>query len=125
MRPAAVAKTRATRVEKSTPAQKTPAKRTPAKKTTAPAAAKPTPAATTTPDALTDTQFPELLLSNARTIATSHRDEHGEDINPNQLAVRLRVPTPTATDILTHLRDNPPTAATTRPHNGSTVGATA
>ena len=41
------------------------------------------------------------------------------------MAVRLRVPTPIATDILTHLRDNPPTAATTRPHNGSTVKTTA
>ncbi len=73
----------------------------------------------------TDKRFPALLLSNARTIAASHRDEHGEDINPNQMAVRLRVPTPVATDILTHLHNHPPKAATTRPHNGSTVGATA
>jgi hypothetical protein len=64
-------------------------------------------------------------LAKARTIATSHRDEHGEEINPNQMAVRLRVPTPIATDILTHLRNNAPTAANTTPHNGSTVKATA
>jgi hypothetical protein len=77
-----------------------------------------------------DQRFPELLLTNARTIAASHRDAHGEDINPNQLAVRLRVPTPLATDILTQLHTNPPTAATTKPHNGTAtpdlvVGVTA
>ncbi|MFI7541087.1 hypothetical protein [Actinoplanes sp. NPDC049599] len=130
VRPAAAPKkTRATPVKKATPAKKTPA-RTPAKKSTAPATADNTPAAPATlpapaPAAPVDQRFPELLLSNARTIVASHRDEHGEDINPNQLAVRLRVPTPIATDILTRLRDNPPTAATTRPHNGSTVGANA
>ncbi len=129
-RPTAAAKTRATPAEKTPPAKKTTPARTSAKKTTAPALAEPTPAApepvdTTAPVALADKRFPDMLLSNARTIATSHRDEHGEDINPNQMAVRLRVPTPIATDILTHLRDNPPMAATTRPHNGSTVKATA
>jgi hypothetical protein len=128
---AETSKTRATTPgKKATPAKKTtPARRTPAKKTTAPAVPDTTPAAPATlpapaPAASVDQRFPELLLSNARAIVTSHRDEHGEDINPNQLAVRLRVPTPIATDILTRLRDNPPTAATTRPHNGSTVGAT-
>jgi hypothetical protein len=129
VRPAAAPKkTRATPVKKSAPAKKTPA-RTPAKKTTAPAVPDTTPAAPATvpapaPAAPIDRRFPELLLSNARTIAASHRDEHGEDINPNQLAVRLRVPTPTATDILTRLRDNPPQPVTTRPHNGNRVTAT-
>ncbi len=120
--PAAVSKTRATPAKKSAPATRTPA-RTPAKKTSAPAPAKPTPAApapaTATAHAATDQRFPDLLLSNARTIAASHRDEHGTDINPNQMAVRLRVPTPIATDILTAI--NQPTPANTRPHNGSTV----
>ena len=70
--------------------------------------------------------FPDPLLANARTIAVSHREEHGEDINPNQMAVRLRIPTPLATDILTALATNPPIAASTRPHNGSTIaGVTA
>jgi hypothetical protein len=127
--PAAVRKTRATTpAKKAAPAKKTPA-RTPVKKTTAPATPEPTTAepvpVEATASVATDQRFPELLLSNARTIAASHRDEHGEDINPNQMAVRLRVPTPIATDILTQLQDNPPTVASTRPHNGSTVGVTA
>ncbi|MEV6495099.1 hypothetical protein AB0M20_41730, partial [Actinoplanes sp. NPDC051633] len=112
--------------KKSTPAKKTTAvKRTPAKKTTAAESPEPTPAAPVkapaAAPAATAGAIPARLLTNARTIAASHRHEHGEDIKPNQLAVRLRVPTPQAADILTHLRDNPPTAATTRPHNGSTV----
>jgi hypothetical protein len=127
VRPAAAAtKTRATTTaKKSTPAKKTPAKRTPAKKTTAPASPEPTPAAPATAPAIapavTVPEIPARLLSNARTIAASHRHEHGEDIKPNQLAVRLRVPTPQAADILTHLHNHPPTPATTRPHNGSPV----
>jgi hypothetical protein len=133
VRPAAAPrKTRATTTatKKATPAKKTPA-RTPAKKTTAPAPPDPIPAAAATekapaPVARSEHRFPHLLLSNARTIAASHHDAHGEDINANQLAVRLRVPTPTATDILTQLADNPPAAPNTRPHNGSTVtGVTA
>jgi hypothetical protein len=123
---AAPRKTRATTTaKKATPAKKTPA-RTPVKKTTAPAPPDTIPAAPATqtapaPAALSDQRFPHLLLSNARTIAASHRDAHGEDINANQLAVRLRVPTPTATDILTQLETHPPAAPNTRPHNGSTV----
>jgi outer membrane biosynthesis protein TonB len=131
VRPAAApTKTRATTTaKKATPAKKTPA-RTPAQKTTAPAAPQPVPAApelanATTPDA-PSARFSAPLLSNARTIAASHREQHSEDINPNQMAVRLRVPTPIATDILTALATNPPAAATTRPHNGSTIaGVTA
>ena len=126
---AATPKTRATPAKKTAPAKKTPA-RTPAKKTTAPAPAQPVTAAsapvdTTAPAALVDARFPDQLLSNARTIAASHRDEHGEDINANQMAVRLKVPTLIATDILTQLRDNPPASATTAPHNGRTVQAPA
>jgi hypothetical protein len=41
------------------------------------------------------------------------------------MAVRLKVPTLIATDILTQLRDNPPASANTAPHNGSTVGVSA
>jgi hypothetical protein len=127
---AAPRKTRATNpAKKATPAKKTPA-RTPAKKTTAPATpktapAEPTPEKAPAPVALAEQRFPELLLANARTIAVSHHAEHGEDINANQMAVRLKVPTLTATDILTQLRDTPPTAATTTPHNGNRVGAPA
>ncbi|MFG1609289.1 hypothetical protein [Actinoplanes sp. NPDC049265] len=119
VRPAAAKKTRATPAKKAAPAKKTPA-RTPAKKTTAPAAPKPVPAApveTVTPVAVAE-RFSAPLLSNARTIAASHREEHGEDINPNQMAVRLRVPTQVATDVLAHLEND-------RPHNGRTVKATA
>lgn len=128
VRPAAATpKTRATSTaKKATPAKKTTsARRTPAKKTTPPAAPELVPAAPATGLALApvapEQRFSDLLLSNARTIAASHRDVHDEDINPNQLAVRLKVPTTTATDILTHLRNNPPVPATTRPHNGSTI----
>ena len=126
---AATTKTRATSTKRTAPAKKTAA-RTPAEKTNAPATPEPVPAApipvaATTP-AAPSPRFSAPLLANARTIAVSHREEHGEDINPNQMAVRLRVPTPLATDILTALRDNPPAAATTRPHNGSTIaGVTA
>ncbi|MFY1675059.1 hypothetical protein ACN27G_34835 [Plantactinospora sp. WMMB334] len=62
------------------------------------------------------------LLPGARTVVKSHRQVHGEDITPGQLAVRLRVPTNTAADILTAL--NQPTV-NTQPHNGKPVGATA
>ncbi|MEU5906146.1 hypothetical protein ABZ780_17420 [Micromonospora sp. NPDC047467] len=63
------------------------------------------------------------VLSNARIVATAHEKAHGEPITPGQLAVRLRVPTATAADILTALNTQPTT--NNRPHNGTTVGATA
>ena len=63
------------------------------------------------------------LLPGARIIVNAHRQAHGDDITPGQLAVRLRVPTTTAADILTAL-DNPP-IHNTQPHNGKPVGATA
>jgi hypothetical protein len=126
--PAAASTTRAT-PRKRTPAKKTSPK-TPAKKTTPPAAPKPVPAAPATVPALapatpSDTEIPVQLLSSARAIAISHRDSHDEPINKNQLAVRLRIPTATADDILTYLENHPVTPATTRPHNGATIGATA
>ncbi|OJF10394.1 hypothetical protein [Couchioplanes caeruleus] len=130
VRPAAAAtKTRATAAKKTAPAKKTPARRTPATKTTTPATAEPVPAVPAPASAPAPAEpverFPAPLLANARTIAVSHRDTHGEDIKANQLAVRLRVPTPIAADILTQLTDNPPTAANTKPHNGSTVEVSA
>ncbi|MET8146885.1 hypothetical protein ACIBSW_14110 [Actinoplanes sp. NPDC049668] len=130
VRPAAASKTRATTpAKKAAPAKKTPV-RTPATKTPAPATPEPvTPepvtVTATAPAAQVDKKFSDLLLANARTIAVSHHAEHGEDISDNQMAVRLKVPTVTARDILTQLRDNPPAAANTTPHNGRTVGATA
>jgi hypothetical protein len=130
-RPAAAQpKTRAT-TAKNTPAKKTPSKRTPAKKTTpAPAEVTPAvPAPEVTAPALAarvSERFPAPLLVNARAIAASHHDTHGEPINSNQLAVRLRVPTSDAADILTQLTNHPPIPATTRPHNGNTIaGVTA
>ncbi|MEV6845456.1 hypothetical protein [Actinoplanes sp. NPDC051411] len=126
--PTAAPTTRAT-PRKRAPAKKTtPSKKTPAKKTTPPAAPKTAPAAPATtpapaPAALSEPEIPVQLLSNARAIAASHRDTHDEPINPNQLAVRLRIPTATATDILTYLENHPVTPATTRPHNGTPVTA--
>jgi hypothetical protein len=129
VRPAAASKTRATPAKKTAAKKTTPARRTPAKKTTPPAA-KPTLAAPATEappaePARTEQRFPDALLSNARAIATSHEHDHGETIKANQLAVRLRIPTAEATDILTQLDINPPVPASTRPHNGTTIGATA
>jgi hypothetical protein len=128
VRPAAAPTTRAT-PKKTAPAKKTPAKRTPAKKAPAPVAAKPALAAPVieapaAPTAETSA-FPDSLLTSARAIATSHAHDHGAPITSNQLAVRLRVPTTQAADILTQLADNPTIPATTRPHNGTTIGATA
>ncbi|WP_406108507.1 DUF2637 domain-containing protein [Micromonospora globbae] len=67
---------------------------------------------------------PPALLSNARIVATAHEKAHGEPITPGQLAVRLRVPTNTAADILTALHTSRPTV-NDNTHNGTAVGATA
>ncbi|MFI6257972.1 hypothetical protein ACIBCL_17985 [Micromonospora zamorensis] len=64
------------------------------------------------------------LLSGARIVADAHAKAHGEPITPGQLAVRLRVPTQTAADILTALTTNP-TQINDKTHNGTAVGATA
>ncbi|MEU0156751.1 hypothetical protein [Micromonospora fulviviridis] len=66
---------------------------------------------------------PPALLSNARLVAAAHEKAHGEPINPVQLAVRLRVPTGTAADLLAAL--NNPTTINDKTHNGTAVGATA
>ncbi|MCG5434839.1 hypothetical protein [Micromonospora foliorum] len=63
------------------------------------------------------------MLSNARIVATAHEKAHGEPITPGQLAVRLRVPTQTAADILTALTTQP--TINDKHHNGTAVGATA
>lgn len=86
-----------------------------------------------TPDTATDpipapaapvtTGPPPALLSNARLVAAAHAKAHGEPINPGQLAVRLRVPTHTAADLLTAL--NTPPTINDKTHNGTAVGATA
>ncbi|MET8908233.1 DUF2637 domain-containing protein [Micromonospora sp. NPDC004551] len=67
--------------------------------------------------------LPAALLSNARLVATAHEKAHGEPINPGQLAVRLRVPTHTAADLLTALSTQP--TINDHQHNGTAVGATA
>ncbi|MET8121798.1 hypothetical protein [Micromonospora sp. NPDC005291] len=79
----------------------------------------PTPAA---PAVVTASPAP-ALLSGARIVASAHEKAHGEPITPGQLAVRLRVPTQTAADILTALNNQPTT--NNREHNGTAVGATA
>lgn len=63
------------------------------------------------------------LLSGARIVASAHEKAHGEPITPGQLAVRLRVPTATAADILTALNNQP--TINDKAHNGTAVGATA
>ncbi|CCH20852.1 hypothetical protein [Micromonospora lupini] len=63
------------------------------------------------------------LLSGARIVASAHEKAHGEPITPGQLAVRLRVPTHTAADILTALNTQP--SINDKAHNGTAVGATA
>ncbi|MGC4782020.1 hypothetical protein ACLQ3A_10275 [Micromonospora zamorensis] len=63
------------------------------------------------------------LLSGARIVADAHAKAHGEPITPGQLAVRLRVPTQTAADILTALTTNP--TINDKHHNGTAVGASA
>ncbi|MBQ1014907.1 DUF2637 domain-containing protein [Micromonospora sp. M51] len=62
------------------------------------------------------------LLSGARIVASAHEKAHGEPITPGQLAVRLRVPTHTAADILTALNTQP--SINDKAHNGTAVGAT-
>lgn len=66
---------------------------------------------------------PPALLSNARIVAAAHERTHGEPITAGQLAVRLRVPTHKAADILTALTNQPTT--NNHQHNGTAVGATA
>ncbi|TQJ21925.1 hypothetical protein FBZ33_2158 [Micromonospora sp. A202] len=78
---------------------------------------------TPAPSAPVTTGPPPALLSNARIVATAHAKAHGEPITAGQLAVRLRVPTAKAADILTAL-DNP-TPINDKTHNGTAVGATA
>ncbi|MEO3771472.1 hypothetical protein [Micromonospora sp. B9E7] len=63
------------------------------------------------------------LLSGARIVADAHAKAHGEPITPGQLAVRLRVPTQTAADILTALTNQP--TINDKHHNGTAVGASA
>jgi outer membrane biosynthesis protein TonB len=130
VRPAAANRTRATTpAKKAAPAKKTtPAKRTPAKKTPAPAAAEPAPAPETTEPtapapAVPEPRYPDALLNNARTIVASHRETNGNDINAGQLAVRLRVSSAIARDLLTKLESHPTLPDNTRPHNGTPIGA--
>jgi len=123
VRPAAK-KTTATK--KTAPKPATTSRRTPAKKTT-PAKATPTtvPAEPTGPgtDQVTLPASPIAdLLTGARIVAEAHQKASGEPITAGQLAVRMRVPTPTATDILTELNTNKQTA-NTQTHNGSPMGA--
>ncbi|MFK4247704.1 hypothetical protein ACI2KV_33135 [Micromonospora chokoriensis] len=100
-------------------------------KTTTPATAAPqttptedTPAPATPPAAPLPAVKPAAaLLSGARIVADAHAKAHGEPITPGQLAVRLRVPTQTAADILTTLTTQP--TINNREHNGTAVGATA
>jgi hypothetical protein len=97
----------------------TPAKKTPAKEAPELVPAEPTGLGTDqvppSPSAIAD------LLPGARIVAEAHKKANGEPITAGQLAVRLRVPTPTATDILTALTNQQ--TANHQPHNGSPRGS--
>jgi hypothetical protein len=116
-------------VAKKTPAKTTPRKSTPSKKTTSPAKAAPAVAFRAEP-AVQDEPAPIApatavdritgLLPGARIFAEAHQQAHGQPITPGQLAVRLRVDTTTAEQILDTLSTvgaNP----TTTPHNGTRI----
>lgn len=105
----------ATPAKKTTPAIAAP-QTTPTEDTSAPATPPAAPAIPAVKPA-------PALLPGARIIADAHEKAHGEPITAGQLAVRLRIPTQTAADILTAL--NNPTTINNRPHNGTAVGATA
>jgi hypothetical protein len=64
------------------------------------------------------------LMPQARIIATAHHATHGTRITPGQLAVRMRVGTDIAEQVLDALTDIP-TAANTAPHNGTPTGVPA
>ncbi|WP_244200404.1 hypothetical protein [Micromonospora arborensis] len=104
---------------------------TPAKRTTPAIAAPQTTTTEDTPAPATPPAAPAIpavkpaaaLLSGARIVADAHAKAHGEPITPGQLAVRLRVPTQTAADILTALTTQP--TINDKHHNGTAVGASA
>ncbi|MFC7547168.1 hypothetical protein [Plantactinospora sp. GCM10030261] len=92
----------------------------------APATPEPTPAApepVPTPVSTASSGLNPRLLTGARIITDAHAKAHGDPITAGQLAVRLRVPTTTAADILTALTNTNQPSINDRPHNGTTVGA--
>jgi hypothetical protein len=101
----------------------TPTPRTPAKTTTAPVVAQTTPAApaSATPAPAAPAAGLAELLTGARLVVDAHRQAHGEPITPGQLAVRMRVPTTTAEQILDRL-DQLTKPATSTAHNGAPIG---
>ncbi len=113
--------------KKTTAKKTTSARRAPAKKTT-PAKATPAQApVSTVEDAVPALPEPEPTagakrLPEARIIAQAHHTTHGTRITPGQLAVRMRVDTNIAEQILNTLGDAP-TAPNTRTHNGTKVPA--
>ncbi|MFD3838451.1 DUF2637 domain-containing protein [Streptomyces sp. NPDC058642] len=62
-----------------------------------PVTPKPTPAPVAAAPAAPAVKVPEPLLTEARSIAVSHRAEHGETITPTQLKMRLGIGLPMAT----------------------------
>jgi hypothetical protein len=62
------------------------------------------------------------LLPGARLVVQAHRQAHGEPITPGQLAVRMRISTTTAEQILNHFNQLT-RPATVDAHNGSRIGA--
>jgi hypothetical protein len=114
--------TKKTSATKSTTPRKTAAKKTTAPATPDPVPAVPAPVAATVPVATVPAGMSELL-PNARRVVEAHRHAHGEPITPGQLAVRMRVPTTTAENILDQL-DKATTTPAAKTHNGSPLRTT-
>jgi hypothetical protein len=76
------------------------------------------------PVAVAEPAATATILPEARIIADAHQRAHGTPITPGQLAVRLRIGTKAADDILNQLATIP-TTANTQPHNGTPTGVPA
>jgi hypothetical protein len=72
------------------------------------------------PVAVTEPTATATILAEARIIADAHHRAHGTPITSGQLAVRLRIGTKDADDILNQLATIP-TTANTKPHNGTPI----
>jgi hypothetical protein len=113
---------------KKTPAKKTTsARRAPAKKTAPTKATTSAKPVSTVDEPVQPLPVPEpeppatvKLLPQARIYAQAHQSAHGTPITPGQLAVRMRVGTDLAEQILNQL-DTIPTTPNREPHNGTPI----
>ena len=116
-------------VAKKTPAKKATSRNTAAKKTSPAVKAAPAVALRTEPRvpdeplpiaAATPVDPVAQLLPGARIFAEAHHQAHGQPINPGQLAVRMRIDTTIAEQILGEL-SKVGTPANVAPHNGTPI----